>query len=1619
MIERNSDSNDNLSKKIATVALSISIVTTAFITLFLGVVTIVPNAKALPYFSDDMESGVGGWMHYQISGMSPDFWAQSTARNHSQVISWYSDPEPGGLFGDTALETPSIDLTLATTASLSFWHWYEFDGDGPTSTYGDGGIVEVNISGVFTQIYPEHGYDNPITITGFNNPLEGYDAFTLSSGGWVHEVFNITNYIGSILKIRFHVGYDDGSFNAFFDEGWYIDDVVVEEIDYLTVSHIPKPSVPAYQGTYVVTDQLILSASQNSINVSSMRVDLFGIGPPTSVDVRRIMIYHDSDDDGEYDAGSDQYLSEDSIHGSGGEEYSILYIEGGFVVNAGAPESILIILSIKYSAIDTRTVGTEIKTNMNISLNSGDIVSTDNFPITSNEFPIDTYVPTSIQSTWAWSPPTIDGALSVGEWDGAMLANMSTIPVNNFSAQMYMMNDDVNLYVSIDAVGDTVQDDDIGPGIEDYASLYFDTLNDVTKTHNSEDLFFIGAYLAGPTAHYIYNGTLSLWQLEDAPFNTLLPDHATLAGDWGFGPSAYSATAHRSYEFQIPLALVNASAGDVLAVLARVKDFSIPGNSTWPHCPYDPSIRLYEYGDIALATPGGPPSLSSGSVTPTTGAANATDFVYRVDYNDADNNPPLSVDVLINKTGSNIGTYPMVMEAWLGAPDDWTAGATFNYSTTLALPGIDYTYVFRASDMHGEVYSTEQDNPDVSPNTPPDAPINLGVQGFMTTPDIMNITDHNPALNWTFVDPDIEPQSGYNVTVWDSTKTTLYWFSNITSFSESDFYNSTGTATANLTDGQDYWFRVQTNDSSDSWSPWSEVMFHMNSQPPAPTHVSPPDDSQQPAGGQTLTWNPVVDAEGSSITYYWYVSLDPAFSVLESSGSTPATFDSFPTFLGMNYYWRVQAYDGYEFGLNSTAWNFTTPAGNNPPDMPSGLGVQAFVASPGILNITDHTPDLNWTFSDPDGGDTQGAYNVTVWTAPGGTGTLMYWDNQTSAASSVVYSGTPLVDGIDYYLRVMTMDNNGLWGAWAEKMFHMNTPPPTPTLVSPPDDSQQAPGIQVLDWNGVTDAEGSSLIYYWYVSTDPGFPLPLDAEGTNPGTSDSFMSFPSNNYYWRVRAFDGYEFGLNSTTWNFSTPAGNNPPNAPTNLGVQGFTSAPAIMNITDHTPDLNWTFSDTDVGDTQSGYNVTVTTGPGGLGTMMFWSNQTSTSQTATYSGSSLMDGDTYYLRVKTKDFTGLWGPWAEKMFRMNTLPPMPTLLEPPDGTIDLDEGPQDLNWTEVTDAEGSPITYHWYVAADPGFLIMDSWGTTGSPPLGLNLQLMKTYYWRVRAFDGYEYGSNSSTFMFKTHYNGSMAGTVKDSNGVPMEAALILILSTSYSTVTDAAGNYSITGITPGTYNVAVSKPGYSATTKSVTITAGEQNVTDFTLVITRSSISGTVQDENGDPVEGATVKLFNSENVEIGTATTNSTGGFVFEDLNFGSYTVKVTKEGYDEYSEQVNIISFDPVVMDPIELKKSEEPFPLWIIIVIVIIVVVIILLLLYFMTRKKDEEIPEEGESREEFLEDEAETRWSESSDLEEEELAEDTEETDERDRESLRQNQRPRMRAKTRTWNRNNRFGFV
>ncbi len=98
----------------------------------------------------------------------------------------------------------------------------------------------------------------------------------------------------------------------------------------------------------------------------------------------------------------------------------------------------------------------------------------------------ETFDPTvpSIDSAWAGTAPTVDGALSSGEWASATAVDLSTADtMNTVYGTLLVMNDATNLYIAYDAFGDTHEDSSDG------SSIGFDTANDGLRTNGHEDSF--------------------------------------------------------------------------------------------------------------------------------------------------------------------------------------------------------------------------------------------------------------------------------------------------------------------------------------------------------------------------------------------------------------------------------------------------------------------------------------------------------------------------------------------------------------------------------------------------------------------------------------------------------------------------------------------------------------------------------------------------------------------------------------------------------------------------------------------------------------------------------------------------------------------------------------------------------------------------------------------------------------------------------------------------------------------------------------------------------------------------------------------------------------------------
>jgi hypothetical protein len=138
----------------------------------------------------------------------------------------------------------------------------------------------------------------------------------------------------------------------------------------------------------------------------------------------------------------------------------------------------------------------------------------------------------TITSQWTTQPPTIDGAITQGEWSNLQITfDSSTYPTSYvLPTYVYFLNDKTNLYVLVDAVGDT-HDNSL-----DQCLLVFGF---DPNPNNLIKIRIIGA-----------SGT----HMSAPPFEAAI----------GFGGSPQNSALHKIYEFSIPFTYINGQPGQPL-----------------------------------------------------------------------------------------------------------------------------------------------------------------------------------------------------------------------------------------------------------------------------------------------------------------------------------------------------------------------------------------------------------------------------------------------------------------------------------------------------------------------------------------------------------------------------------------------------------------------------------------------------------------------------------------------------------------------------------------------------------------------------------------------------------------------------------------------------------------------------------------------------------------------------------------------------------------------------------------------------------------------------------------------------------------------------------------------
>jgi|GEM_PF-1293629 len=203
--------------------------------------TIQLNAVLLDGFYDDVEGDYQGWAHYSVSPGYGEEWHNSEQRNHTTggYLSWKCGARGVGSYSDhldAVLETPAIQLD--GNKDLVLWHWMDVEVYNETLAW-DGAVVEMRLNGgQWNLIEPTTGYQYAIHPNS-GSPFPSGMPCLSGSHDWEQLRFDLKGVAGT-ARFRFRFGTNGSAAK----EGWYIDDVMLEDWRHLDiVTAVPQDTI--------------------------------------------------------------------------------------------------------------------------------------------------------------------------------------------------------------------------------------------------------------------------------------------------------------------------------------------------------------------------------------------------------------------------------------------------------------------------------------------------------------------------------------------------------------------------------------------------------------------------------------------------------------------------------------------------------------------------------------------------------------------------------------------------------------------------------------------------------------------------------------------------------------------------------------------------------------------------------------------------------------------------------------------------------------------------------------------------------------------------------------------------------------------------------------------------------------------------------------------------------------------------------------------------------------------------------------------------------------------------------------------------------------------------------
>ncbi|MEK8024302.1 MAG: right-handed parallel beta-helix repeat-containing protein, partial [Candidatus Hydrogenedentota bacterium] len=526
--------------------------------------------------------------------------------------------------------------------------------------------------------------------------------------------------------------------------------------------------------------------------------------------------------------------------------------------------------------------------------------------------------------------------------------------------------------------------------------------------------------------------------------------------------------------------------------------------------------------------------------------------------------------------------------------------------------------------------------------------------------------------------------------------------------------------------GATYFWRVAAVDTAGNaeTTAWRTITIDtggiiVDTIPPASFALDAPENNfYTNASVVTFKWNLTTDTPSGIAQYKIQVDDDSTFASMLHDTSVGATTDTKALSLPANstHYWRVIAIDGsanQTFSQTSRAIITDNVAPSSPtPLIRPTSGEDTSVASV-AFRFTASSDTQSGIKKYTVQVDTSGTFSAPLLTGEGTTTTIVV----TGFSQNT------------WFWRVIAEDTAGNTTASTQDTFRIiSVPPSVPQPVSPISGQFKADTSIAFDWTDAANLGAPLKRYILHASTDSLFAsIPVQDTTADTASADTVGGFTAGTWYWRVAAED--------TLGNVSSFSGVAHFTVETALPATPSISAPANNTVTRlNTVTFTWTATGSMPSSGLNGYQMQIIDNNSvvALDTFVLTSL---TSYSLVVSG---FGETTYAVRVRSRSNAGTNGSFSSAVtFAFDFTPPVgvPTLISPKNGSGTTVTAPSfAITGTTDTGPGGTTVRYRFQASRSTNFDTPLTSQLLGSATIFTPTYLFSdsgAYYWRVAAVD------------------------------------------------------------------------------------------------------------------------------------------------------------------------------------------------------------------------------------------------------------------------------------------------